>query len=122
MTATQLRNPREATLYQARKIISIAVYAIILLAIVVTGTWAALPGLLIIAALIGGGMALMVLHSPSDDTVGIEHATEIFRAAEHPKSFVSLDTADHLLSDADDARFAGEMIASWTRRYIGIPR
>jgi len=70
------------------------------------------------------GTALMVLHSPIDQTVGIEHATEIFGAAQHPKSFVSLDTADHLLTDAKDARFAGEMIATWVKRYIdlyGIP-
>jgi alpha/beta superfamily hydrolase len=67
------------------------------------------------------GMALMVLHSPSDRTVGIEHASEIFGTAEHPKSFVSLDTADHLLSDAKDARFVGDMIAPWAKRYIGVP-
>ena len=64
------------------------------------------------------GRALMVLHSPVDRTVGIEHATEIFDAAQHPKSFVSLDTADHLLNDAGDARFAGGIIASWVTRYI----
>ncbi len=68
------------------------------------------------------GRALMVLHSPMDRTVGIEHATEIFRTAKHPKSFISLDTADHLLSDADDARFVGSMIASWTRRFVGAPQ
>jgi len=62
--------------------------------------------------------ALMILHSPADRTVGIEHATEIFHAAQHPKSFVSLDGADHLLNDAHDASFAGEMIASWAKRYL----
>ena len=68
------------------------------------------------------GRALMVFHSPVDRTVGIEHATEIFRAAQHPKSFISLDTADHLLSNADDARFVGSMIASWARRFVGAPQ
>ena len=68
------------------------------------------------------GLALMVLHSPVDQTVGIENATEIFDAARHPKSFVSLDTADHLLTDASDARFAGEMIASWAKRYVVVSR
>jgi alpha/beta superfamily hydrolase len=66
--------------------------------------------------------ALMVFHSPVDRTVEIEHATEIFDAARHPKSFVSLDTADHLLSDAKDARFAGEIIASWAKRYVEVSR
>jgi putative redox protein len=63
--------------------------------------------------------ALMVFHSPMDRTVGIEHASEIFRSARHPKSFVSLDTADHLLSHAADARFVGQMIATWARRFVG---
>jgi putative redox protein len=65
------------------------------------------------------GRALLVLHSPRDRTVGIEHATAIFRAAKHPKSFVSLDTANHLLTDAEDARYAGAVIAGWARRYLG---
>jgi putative redox protein len=63
--------------------------------------------------------ALLVLHSPLDRTVGIEHATAIFRAAKHPKSFVSLDTANHLLTDPGDARYAGAVIAGWARRYLG---
>ncbi len=65
------------------------------------------------------GRALLILHSPVDRTVGIEHATAIFRAARHPKSFVSLDDADHLLTDAADARYAGAVIAGWARRYVG---
>lgn len=62
--------------------------------------------------------ALMVLHSPIDQTVGIENAATIFGAAMHPKSFVSLDTADHLVSKARDAAYAASIIASWASRYI----
>ena len=69
-------------------------------------------------AVSGLGRALLVCHSPVDRVVGIDNATEIFAAARHPKSFLSLDSADHLLSDAADARYAGSMIAAWARRYI----
>ena len=62
--------------------------------------------------------ALLVMHSPRDQTVGIEHATAIFTAAKHPKSFVSLDSADHLLSDARDAAYAAEVLAAWASRYV----
>jgi putative redox protein len=62
--------------------------------------------------------ALLVMHAPRDQTVGIEHATAIFTAAKHPKSFVSLDSADHLLSDDLDAAYAAEVIAAWASRYI----
>ena len=68
------------------------------------------------------GRALMVFHSPLDTTVGIDHAMEIFEAAQQPKSFISLDRADHLLSDADDARYVGSMIAAWARRFLGAPQ
>ncbi|MEH6781944.1 MAG: alpha/beta fold hydrolase [Rhodoglobus sp.] len=61
--------------------------------------------------------ALLVLHSPVDQTVGIGNAREIFDAARHPKSFVALDEADHLLSDREDASFAASMIAAWAARY-----
>jgi len=61
---------------------------------------------------------LMVLHSPIDATVGIDNAATIFTAAKHPKSFVSLDKADHLLSRSEDASFAASMIAGWASRYI----
>jgi len=61
---------------------------------------------------------LLVCHSPEDRTVGIDNATEIFEAARHPKCFLSLDSADHLCSDAADAHYAGKMIATWSRRYI----
>jgi len=69
------------------------------------------------------GAALLVMHSPSDETVGIDNARIIFDAARHPKSFVSLDGADHLLTRAADARFAASMLASWANRYLdeGIP-
>lgn len=62
--------------------------------------------------------ALLVLHAPTDATVGIENAAEIFTAAKHPKSFISLDTADHLLTRADDAAFAADVISAWASRYI----
>lgn len=64
--------------------------------------------------------ALLVLHSPIDETVGIENASEIFVAAKHPKSFVTLDQADHLLSEAEDAEYAAEVISSWAGRYLGL--
>lgn len=64
------------------------------------------------------GTPLLVLHSPVDDVVGIDNAREIFMAAKHPKSFVSLDSADHLLTRERDARYAGEVIAGWSRRYL----
>lgn len=62
--------------------------------------------------------ALLVMHSPVDDTVGIDNATKIFVAAKHSKSFVSLDHADHLLTKPADALYAADMIAAWTSRYI----
>ncbi len=61
---------------------------------------------------------LLILHSPLDETVGIDNATAIFLAARHPKSFVSLDTADHLLTRAEDAAFAASVIAGWASRYL----
>ncbi|MFO7931273.1 MAG: alpha/beta fold hydrolase [Thermodesulfobacteriota bacterium] len=61
--------------------------------------------------------ALLILHSPVDNIVGIENASEIFQAARHPKSFVSMDTADHLLSDKADSVYAGGIISAWSRRY-----
>lgn len=62
--------------------------------------------------------ALLVMHSPVDDTVGIDNATKIFVAAKHPKSFVSLDHADHLLTEPADALYAADVIAAWARRYV----
>ncbi len=62
--------------------------------------------------------ALLVMHAPEDDTVSIENARQIFGAARHPKSFVSLDGADHLLTSKSDARFAASMLAAWASRYL----
>lgn len=61
---------------------------------------------------------LLIMHAPLDQTVGVENATKIFIAAKHPKSFVSLDTADHLLSNAADARYAAGVLAAWAQRYL----
>ncbi|MEO1236081.1 MAG: alpha/beta hydrolase [Planctomycetota bacterium] len=58
---------------------------------------------------------LMVFHSPTDATVGIENAERIFRAAKHPKSFVSLDKADHLVTRAEDAAYIGHILGAWAR-------
>ncbi len=64
---------------------------------------------------------LLVMHAPGDVTVGIENATEIFVAAKHPKSFVSLDGADHLITEADDAEYAAGVIAGWAAPYLPKP-
>lgn len=64
--------------------------------------------------------ALLVLHSPIDATVGIDHASQIFLSAKHPKAFVGLDTADHLLTKPEDAAFVGDTIATWAGRYIDL--
>lgn len=61
---------------------------------------------------------LLILHSPQDNTVGIENAARIFQSAMHPKSFISLDGADHLLSNSNDSAYVGLMIASWAKRYL----
>ena len=62
--------------------------------------------------------ALLVMHSPTDDTVGIENATRIFVTARHPKSFVSLAGADHLLSQKRDSTYVADVIAAWATRYL----
>jgi uncharacterized OsmC-like protein/pimeloyl-ACP methyl ester carboxylesterase len=62
--------------------------------------------------------ALLVMHSPTDDTVGIDNATNIFLAAKHPKSFVSLLGADHLLSNKRDSAYVADVIAAWAERYV----
>ncbi|MCW2307874.1 bifunctional alpha/beta hydrolase/OsmC family protein [Rhodobium gokarnense] len=63
--------------------------------------------------------ALLILHAPRDEVVDIENATALFVAAKHPKSFISLDTADHLISDPSDAAYAAKVIAAWAGRYVG---
>ncbi|MAK62681.1 MAG: osmotically inducible protein C [Ponticaulis sp.] len=61
---------------------------------------------------------LLVMHAPLDEVVGIENATGLFVAAKHPKSFVSLDRADHLLTRQEDAEYAADMISAWAGRYL----
>ncbi len=67
------------------------------------------------------GKALLILHSPQDKIVGIKNAEEIYKAAHHPKSFISLDGVDHLLSKKEDSQYVGEVIAGWASRYVDIP-
>lgn len=67
------------------------------------------------------GRALLVLHSPLDQVVGIENASGLFVAAKHPKSFISLGQADHLLSRKSDAEYAANLIAAWSASYIDTP-
>jgi uncharacterized OsmC-like protein/fermentation-respiration switch protein FrsA (DUF1100 family) len=64
------------------------------------------------------GKALLILHSPQDRIVNIDNAAKIFMAAKHPKSFVSLDDADHLLTTKEDAAYAAEVLAAWSSRYL----
>lgn len=66
--------------------------------------------------------ALLIFHSPTDDTVGIDNATQIFLAAKHPKSFISLAGADHLLTQRQDALYVADMIAAWAVRYLDMPQ
>jgi putative redox protein len=70
-------------------------------------------------AIAGLKKSLMVFHAPRDATVGIDNASRIFLAAKHPKSFVSLDDADHLLSRKADAIYVAEVLAAWAGRYLG---
>ena len=62
--------------------------------------------------------AVLVMHAPLDEVVDIDNASALFVAAKHPKSFVSLDKADHLLSRSEDSRYAGEILAAWAKRYL----
>ncbi|MBF2709449.1 alpha/beta hydrolase family protein [Flavobacterium soyangense] len=62
--------------------------------------------------------SILILHSPQDNTVGIENAAEIYKFARHPKSFVSLNGADHLLSNKRDSEYVGNIIATWAERYL----
>lgn len=64
------------------------------------------------------GRPLLIMHSPTDNTVGIEHASQIFRAARHPRSFVSLEGAEHLLTGRDQARRAARIISAWADPYL----
>jgi len=71
-------------------------------------------------AIAGLKRALLVLHAPMDQVVGIENASQIFLTAKHPKSFVTLDKADHLLSRPEDAENAAAVIAGWLRHYVKL--
>jgi putative redox protein len=64
--------------------------------------------------------ALLILHAPQDRVVGVENAAKIYKWARHPKSFISLDGADHILSSKDDGLYAGEVIAAWVMRYLEV--
>lgn len=66
--------------------------------------------------------ALLVLHSPQDTVVEIENAAKIYHAAMHPKSFVTLNDADHMLTNKNDAFYVGNMIATWAKRYVDLPK
>lgn len=66
--------------------------------------------------------ALIIFHSPLDNVVGIENAAQIFQVARHPKSFISLDTADHLLSNRTDSLYLGSVLAAGVRKYIELPQ
>lgn len=61
---------------------------------------------------------LLIMHSPLDQVVGIDHASRLFLASHHPKSFISLDKADHFLADGADANYASAMVAAWASRYL----
>jgi alpha-beta hydrolase superfamily lysophospholipase len=65
---------------------------------------------------------LLIFHAPRDDIVGIDNAAAIFTAAKHPKSFIALDGADHLLKDSIDAEYVADLLAAWIGRYLTQPR
>ena len=67
------------------------------------------------------GKSILILHSPQDNIVGIENARLIFEAAHHPKSFITLDGADHLLTKNEDSNYVGDVIAGWAARYLPAP-
>jgi putative redox protein len=68
------------------------------------------------------GKALLVLHSPQDTTVAIKNAEDLYIAAHHPKSFISIDGADHLLMRKEDSNYVGIIIANWAKRYVDLPK
>ncbi|WP_290702489.1 bifunctional alpha/beta hydrolase/OsmC family protein [Amphritea sp.] len=71
-------------------------------------------------AVTGLRKALLVMHAPLDETVDLANAAQLFQMARHPKSFVTLDSADHLLSRFEDADYAAEVISTWAQRYIDV--
>jgi len=64
------------------------------------------------------GKPLLIFHSPVDQTVGVDNAAHIYKLAKHPKSFISLDDADHLLTKEKDAQYVGSVTAAWVDRYL----
>ncbi len=68
------------------------------------------------------GKALLICHAPDDSTVGVDNARKIYETAKHPKSFLSLDGADHLLSRHQDAEYVAQVIAVWAQRYLDTPQ
>jgi putative redox protein len=72
-------------------------------------------------AIRGLHMPLLVMHSPTDNTVGIANASEIFRTARHPRSFVSLEGSDHLLTKPGQGQRAGRIISAWADQYLELP-
>lgn len=66
--------------------------------------------------------ALIIFHAPGDNTVGVDNARQIFQHAKHPKSFVSLDDADHLLSREEDSLYVGSVLSAWARKYVDFPQ
>ncbi len=67
----------------------------------------------------GLGKALFVFHAPTDETVSLDHARQIYEAAKHPKSFISLDGADHVLSARRDGDYVADILSAWVERYVG---
>ncbi|MEH6402028.1 MAG: bifunctional alpha/beta hydrolase/OsmC family protein [Sneathiella sp.] len=67
------------------------------------------------------GKALLVFHGPRDQQVSVDNAATIFTAAQHPKSFISLDDADHLLTRKEDAAYVADVLSAWVQRYISAP-
>lgn len=65
---------------------------------------------------------ILIFHAPLDAIVGIENAGYIFKRAKHPKSYISLDTADHLLSATEDSVYVGDVLAAWAKKYVGAPQ
>ncbi|MGA8855479.1 MAG: alpha/beta fold hydrolase [Christiangramia sp.] len=65
--------------------------------------------------------SLLIMHSPQDEIVSINHAEELYKSAHHPKSFISLDGSDHMLSEKSDSEYAGNVIAAWATKYIKEP-
>lgn len=68
----------------------------------------------------GWDKSILIMHSPQDKIVEVENAARLYHAAKHPKSFITLDGADHLLSEKRDSRYAGDLIACWSQRYVDV--